>query len=85
MGRSTERLEVRVPSPTLELLRQEARRRRVAVAELVREAISLLLDQERRARERAAESLFRIEAPAADWEEMKQEISAAYSSSRLNE
>lgn len=85
MGMSTERLEVRVPSPTLQLLRQEARRRGVAVAELVREAISLLLDQERRARERAAESLFRIEAPAADWEEMKQEISAAYSSARLNE
>lgn len=82
---STERLEVRVPSPTLQLLRQEARRRGVAVAELVREAISLLLDQERRARERAAESLFRIEAPVGDWEEMKQEISAAYSSSRLNE
>lgn len=82
---STERLEVRVPSPTLQLLRQEARRRGVAVAELVREAISLLLDQERRARERAAESLFRIEAPVADWEEMKQEISAAYSSARLNE
>ena len=77
MDVSTERLEVNLPSPTLALLRQEARRRGVPEALVVREAIEQLLAGERQARVRAAEALFRVEAPVADWAQMEQEIEAA--------
>ena len=77
MGTLTDRLEVRLPRQTVKLLRQEAQRRRVSVAQLVREAVDLLLQQDREARIQAAEALFRVEAPVADWEEMKAEIDAA--------
>ena len=78
MGTLTERLEVRLPPQTVKLLRQEAQRRRVSVAQLVREAVDLLLQQDREARIQAAEALFRVEAPVADWKDMKREIEAAY-------
>ena len=78
MAAVTERLEVRLARPELLLLRQEARRRKVSVAELVREAVALLLDRERTEREQAAEDLFRIDAPVNDWEVMKGEIAAAH-------
>ena len=78
MAGSTERLEIRLPSGTLQLLRQEAQRRGVATSELAREAIHLLLDRERRAREEAAQALFRVGAPVGDWEQMKREITAGY-------
>lgn len=78
MGTLTERLEVRLPPQTMQLLRQEARQRGMSVAQLVREAIELLLMQDRQARIQAAEALFQIEAPVADWLEMKQEIEEAH-------
>ena len=78
MDTLTERLEVRLPPQTLELLRQEAQRRRVSVGQLVREAVDLLLEQDREARIRAAEALFRVGGPVADWQEMKREIEEAY-------
>ncbi len=78
MGALTERLEVRLPPQTMQLLRQEARQRGMSVAQLVREAIELLLMQDRQARIQAAEALFQIEAPVADWPEMKQEIEEAH-------
>lgn len=81
MGVLTERLEVRLPSQTMQLLRQEARQRGVSVSQLVREAIELLLVQDRQARMQAAEALFRIEAPVADWPEMKREIEEAHQES----
>ena len=77
MGMLTERLQVRLSPQTLKLLRQEAQRRRVSVAQVVREAVDLMLQQDREARIQAAEALFRVEAPVADWEEMKAEIDAA--------
>jgi len=77
MGVLTERLEVRLSPRTMQLLRQEARQRGVPVAQLVREAIESLLVQDREERLRAAEALFRIEAPVADWIEMKREIEEA--------
>jgi len=77
MGALTEQLEVQLPSQTLQLLRQEAGRRGVSVAQLIREAIDLLLAQDRQARVQAAEALFRVEAPVADWERMKREIEEA--------
>ncbi len=77
MGTLTERLEVRLAPQTLVLHRQEAQRRRVSIAQLVREAVDLL-QQDREARIQAAEALFRVEAPVADWKDMKREIEAAY-------
>lgn len=74
----TERLEVRLAPATMRLLRQEAEMRGASVAALVREAIDLLLAQDRQARLRAAEALFRVEAPVADWPAMEREIEAAY-------
>jgi hypothetical protein len=47
------------------------------LAELVREAIDLLLAQDRQARVHAAEALFQVEAPVRDWPEMKREIEDA--------
>ena len=73
----SERLEVRLPSETAQLLRREAERRGVSVARLVREAIDLLLQEDRQARLRAAEALFQVEAPIADWDQMKREIEEA--------
>ena len=72
----SERLEVRLSPRQMALLRREARRRGLPVAHLVREAIDLLLEEDRRARLQAAEALFQVGAPVADWERMKREIEA---------
>lgn len=77
MDALTERLELQLPGQTLQLLRSEAERRGVPLAELVREAIDLLLAQDRQARVHAAEALFQVEAPVHDWPEMKREIEDA--------
>ncbi|MGQ0569032.1 MAG: ribbon-helix-helix protein, CopG family [Armatimonadota bacterium] len=78
MGSLSDRLEVRLPSQTLALLRKEAERRSVSMGRLVREAIDLLLLENRQARIRAAEALFQVGAPVADWPKMKREIEAAH-------
>lgn len=77
MDALTERLEVRLPAHTLQLLRREAKQRGVSVAQLVREAIDLLQAEDRQAKVQAAEALFQVEAPIADWAEMKREIEAS--------
>jgi hypothetical protein len=77
MDIATESFEVQLPAQTLRSLRQEAERRAVPLAELVREAIDLLLAQDMTARMQAAEALCQVEAPAADWKQMKQEIEEA--------
>jgi len=77
MDALTERLELQLPGHTLQLLRSEAERRGLPLAELVREAIDLLLAQDRQARVHAAEALFQVEAPVRDWPEMKREIEDA--------
>lgn len=79
MMKLTERLEIRLPRETLRLLHQEAERRGVSMAQLAREAIDLLLKEDRQARLRAAEALFRVGAPVADWPKMKREIERAHS------
>ena len=84
MDVSTERLEVNLPAPTLALLRQEARRRGVPEAQVVREAIEGLLAGERLARIRAAEALFRVGAPVADWAEMTHGLPRAVTASGAN-
>jgi hypothetical protein len=77
MGTLIERLEVQLPRETLEILRQETKRRGVSVGELAGEAIDLLLQQDREARLQAAQALSQVEAPVADWKAMKEEIEEA--------
>lgn len=77
MGTLVERLEVRVPSETLRLLRQEAEQRGLPVSQLVRQAIERLLREDRRVRLKAAEALFEVGAPVAGWKKMKREIEQA--------
>ncbi len=83
MGTLSERFEVRLSRQTLQLLRQEARRRGVSVGQLAREAIDLLLREDRKARLQAAQALFQVEAPVTDWKAMKQEIEEAYRKARV--
>jgi uncharacterized protein (DUF1778 family) len=78
MGTLTERLEIRLPPDKLRMLRQEAHKRGVSVAQLVRNAIDLLLEKDVQTRLQAAESLFKLEAPVAEWEVMKKEIEEAH-------
>jgi Arc/MetJ-type ribon-helix-helix transcriptional regulator len=74
----SERFEVRLPPHTLETLRRESQKRNVPMSQLVREAIDMLLEQDQQAKMRAADELFSIGAPVADWEQMKDEITASH-------
>jgi hypothetical protein len=74
----SERLEVRLPATTIEVLRREAAERRTSVAGIVREAIDLMLNEDRPARLRAAEALFRVDASVADWQHMKRQIEESH-------
>ena len=74
----SERLEIRVSKEVAQQLREEARQRQVSVSELVREAIDFLLVHDKEARQRAAEALFQIEAPVADWPDMEKEIELGF-------
>ncbi len=78
MRTHTERLEIRLPAHSVALLRKAADRRGVSMGQLVREAIDMLLREDRDARMRAAEALFKIEGPVADWPQMEREIEAAH-------
>lgn len=74
MATLSQRLEIRLEPDVIQRLRQEARRRDTSLTQLVREAIDLLLKQDREAKQQAAEALFQVGAPVDDWEKMKQEI-----------
>ena len=75
---ASDRLEIRLPPETLRSLRAEAERRGVSIAQIVREAIALLLHEDRQARMKAAEALLRVGAPVADWPEIERDIEAAH-------
>ena len=77
MSGLTERLEVRIDSPLMDRLREEARRRRRSVGQLVREAIERHLAEESEGRRQAAEALFAVGASIDDWPELEREIEAA--------
>ncbi len=74
----SERFEVRLPSYTLETLRRESQKRDVPMSQLVREAIDLLLEQDQKAKMQAADELFSIGAPVANWKQMKDEITISH-------
>ncbi|HHY33273.1 MAG TPA: hypothetical protein GX515_09720 [Firmicutes bacterium] len=78
MSEYTERLEVRLRPGTYRLLREQAYVRGVSMGQLVREALERQYGTEGRAvdpeKQRAMEKLFELEAPVADWLEMKREI-----------
>ena len=78
MEKATECLEIRLEPSTMHLLREKAQRQKTSVDQLIRRAIELLLEEKRDARLQAAEALFRVGAPVADWETMKQEITEAH-------
>lgn len=61
----------------LRLLREEAERRGISVAGLVREAIEFMLRYDREARLQAARSLFEVGEPVAEWPQMEREITEA--------
>ncbi len=75
----TERLEVRLERHQLRQLKKQARQQGVSVAQLVRQAIELLLREGRETRVRAAERLCQIGAPIADWDQIERQIEAARS------
>jgi hypothetical protein len=81
MAALTERLEVRLQPRALQNLRREAERHGISLAEAVRQAIDLWLEEDHQARQQAAEVLFRVGAPVADWEQMKAEIIEGYTAS----
>jgi hypothetical protein len=74
----SERLEVRLPPETMQVLRREAAERGTTVADVVRTAIDSLLYEDRPARLRAAETLFGVGASVADWATMKGQIEEAH-------
>lgn len=78
MEELSERLELRVSPQTLRLLQYEARQRGVPIVHVVREVIDLFLKESWQARLRAAEALFEIEAPVAEWAELEHEIEQAH-------
>jgi len=73
----TEKLEVRLPPQTMNLLREEAKRRGTSLSGLAREAIERFLAENQKARLEAAEALFSVEAPVGDWGTMEKEIEEA--------
>jgi hypothetical protein len=77
MDALTKRIEIRVTDRGFRLVHEEARARGCSVGQLVREAISRLIEADSAARIRAAEALFGIEGPVADWPDMEREIEAA--------
>ena len=55
-------------------MRQESIRRRASLGELVREALQEKYGSREARRHEAVERLFSVDAPVADWEQMKREI-----------
>jgi predicted DNA-binding protein len=70
------RLEIRIEQATARRLREAAERRGLSVGQVVREAITRLIEDDASARKQAADALCGIEAPVADWSALEQEIIA---------
>ncbi len=78
MSALSERVEIYLPKTTVEQLREVARQRQVSVSDLVQDAVEFLFIHDQDARRRAAEALFQVEAPVADWSEMEKEIELGF-------
>lgn len=82
MAELTERVEIRLSPEDMARLKREARRRRLSVGALVREAIRVPYAGPSEERARAAEALARIGAPIADWPEIEREVEEARAGGR---
>lgn len=78
MQKYTKRLEVRVLPRHLEHLRAEARKRKIPVGEIVREAIDQKYAVSREAKIKEAQKMFSLDLPVKDWKAMKKEIAEGY-------
>ncbi len=73
-----ERLEIRLYPEQLKKLKEEAAAKNTSVGELVREAIDKRYEVSRDDRLKAVQQMAGINAPVADWEQMKKEIEEGY-------
>lgn len=70
----TARLEVRLYPEQLEQLKDEAKQKNTSVGNLVREAIDQRYQVSKEEKMQAVNQLAKVNAPVADWEQMKKEI-----------
>jgi len=78
MSTLSERLEIRLSSETMAMLRRQADARHTSIAQLVRETIEQALRNDREERRKAAEALCSLELPVSHWDEMEKEIETTY-------
>jgi hypothetical protein len=74
MRMHSERMQVLLTPHQRSRLERIAARERRSMGAVIRDAIDAYTLPRARTREEALESLFSIEGPAADWEQMKREI-----------
>jgi 4'-phosphopantetheinyl transferase EntD len=79
MSSSAEKVEIKLPSETLRLLRRQARAQKLSLAQVVNKAVDKMLREDRQSRICAAKALFKVGALVADWPEIKREIEEARS------
>ncbi len=76
------RLEIRLNPDQLEKLKKEAAEKKKSVGSIVREAIELRYEISEEDRLKAIQQISGLNAPVADWEQMKKEIEAEYRGKR---
>ena len=74
MKKYTERLEIRIDPLQLEKLKEESKKRKISVGEIVREAITKKYSVSREEKIEEAKKMFQLNSPVTEWEEMKKEI-----------
>lgn len=72
------RLEIRLDPQQLQNLKDEAAAKGTSVADLVREAISQRYAVSREEKLKAVQQMANINAPVADWNQIKKEIETGY-------
>ncbi len=76
------RLEIRLHPDQLEKLKKEAAEKKKSVGSIVREVIELRYEVSEEDRLKAVQQISGLNAPVADWEQMKKEIEAEYRGKR---
>lgn len=74
------RLEIRLLPEKLQMLKDEAARKKTSVGGIVREAIDSYCAVSPEEKLAAVRKLAGLKAPVTDWDKMKQEIAAEYKS-----